>query len=231
VVVAFPQISNLDEFQCLRNDPGVRLSWARSVAELEGADWIVLPGSKHTGGDLAWLRTQGLFGAIQDHAARGGRVLGICGGLQMLGRKLFDPHRVEGHGGGESDGLKLLPIDTHFGPGKTLRRTHARFGAPDHAWAALAGLGFEGYEIRCGRSEADAGVAVVLHNDQGAPIGWQRGPVLGVYAHGLFESADVVRALFGTEARPLDTVFDGLADFIDARFEPGSPLRLIEGNP
>jgi adenosylcobyric acid synthase len=68
-VVAYPRISNLDEFQPLRAMPGVRLRWARSAAELEGADWIVLPGSKHTSGDLAWLRAQGLAGAIERHAA------------------------------------------------------------------------------------------------------------------------------------------------------------------
>ncbi|MEQ1682576.1 MAG: cobyric acid synthase [Burkholderiaceae bacterium] len=228
-VVAFPQISNLDEFQPLRHCPGVRLRWARTAADLDGADWIVLPGSKHTGRDLAWLRAQGLFGAIQDHAARGGRVLGICGGLQMLGRKLFDPHHIEGHAGGESDGLALLPIDTRFEPGKTLRRTRARFDAADAAWSALAGVAFDGYEIRCGRTESDAGALVALRNDAGTPIGWQHGSVLGVYAHGLFESADAMRALFGAQARPLDAVFDGLADFIDARFEPGSLRRLIEG--
>ena len=83
-VIAFPQISNLDEFEPLRQCPGLHLRWARTPAELAGADWIVLPGSKHTGGDLAWLRAVGLFDAVQRHAARGGRVLGICGGLQML---------------------------------------------------------------------------------------------------------------------------------------------------
>jgi adenosylcobyric acid synthase len=230
-VVAFPQISNLDEFQPLRHCPGVRLIWARTAADLDGADWIVLPGSKHTGADLAWLRTQGLFDAVQAHAARGGRVLGICGGLQMLGRKLFDPHHIEGHAGGQSEGLSLLPIDTRFEPGKTLRRTRARFDAPDAAWSALAGLAFGGYEIRCGRTEADAGALVALRNHEGTPIGWQQGPVLGVYAHGLFESADAMRALFGAEVRPLDAVLDGLADFIDARFEPGSLRQLIEGHP
>ena len=230
-VVAFPQISNLDEFQPLRHCAGVRLSWARSAVDVAGADWIVLPGSKQTGVDLAWLRAQGLFDAVRDHVARGGRVLGICGGLQMLGRQLLDPHHIEGHSGGQSDGLSLLPIDTRFEPAKTLRRTRARFGAPQGDWATLAGLAFDGYEIRCGRTDADAGAQIVLRNDEGAPIGWQRGPVLGVYAHGLFESADTMRALFGAAGRPLDAVFDGLADFIHARFEPGSLRRLIEANP
>ena len=227
-VVAFPQVSNLDEFQPIRHCPGVRLTWARSVAELDGADWIVLPGSKLTGSDLAWLRATGLFGAVQRHAERGGRVLGICGGLQMLGHKLFDPHHVEGHAGGDSDGLALLPIDTHFEPEKSLRRTRARFDALNGEWALLAEQVFNGYEIRCGHTKAHTEASMVLRNDEGEPIGWQRGPVLGLSAHGLFESANVMRALFGVEARPLEAVFDGLADFIDAHFEPGSLMRLTE---
>ncbi len=227
-VVAFPQISNLDEFEPLRQCPGVHLRWARTPAELAGADWIVLPGSKHTGSDLVWLRAQGLFDVVQRHAARGGRVLGICGGLQMLGRGLLDAHGVEGHAGGEATGLCLLPINTHFEPKKYLRRTPARFDTLAGDWSALAGTSFDGYEIRCGRTEAEAGVAVALRNEEGEAIGWQHHNVLGVYAHGLFESPRVMRTLFGAEQQPLSAVFDGLADFIDARFEPGSLLRLIE---
>ncbi|MCH8857777.1 MAG: cobyric acid synthase, partial [Proteobacteria bacterium] len=83
-VVAYPRISNLDEFQPLKNIAGVHLNWARSPAELQGVDWIILPGSKHTSSDLAWLRMQGLDRAIAAHAAQGRAVLGICGGLQML---------------------------------------------------------------------------------------------------------------------------------------------------
>ncbi|MFS2168026.1 cobyric acid synthase, partial [Variovorax sp. Varisp62] len=96
-VVAYPRISNLDEFQALKNVPGVRLVWARTPADVAGADWIVLPGSKHTSGDLAWLRAQGLDSAVAAHAERGGAVLGICGGLQMLGEALVDPHGIDGN--------------------------------------------------------------------------------------------------------------------------------------
>ncbi|HEY2925394.1 cobyric acid synthase [Piscinibacter sp.] len=224
-VVTYPRISNLDEFQPLRAMPGVRLRWARSVAELDGADWIVLPGSKHTSGDLAWLRAQGMAAAIERHAAAGGAVLGICGGLQMLGEALVDPQGVDAGEPATLPGLELLPLVTHFEPPKLLRCTRARFGAVGGAWAALSGVGFDGYEIRHGRSSGAADVA--LHNAEGEPIGWQRGSVLGLYAHGLFESDAALHALFGASVRTLDSVFDGLADFIDARFEPGSLLRLI----
>jgi ABC-type cobalamin/Fe3+-siderophores transport system ATPase subunit len=86
-VVAYPRISNLDEFQPLKNVPGLRLRWVRTPAELAGADWIVLPGSKHTSGDLEWLRAQGLDRAIAAHAERGGRVLGVCGGCRCWARR------------------------------------------------------------------------------------------------------------------------------------------------
>ncbi len=225
-VVAYPRISNLDEFQPLRGLPGVRLSWAREAADLDGADWVVLPGSKHTSGDLAWLRAQQLDVAVARHAANGGAVLGICGGLQMLGESLVDPHGIDGN----APGLGLLPLVTQFAPHKLLSRTQAHFADTQGAWSALADAGFGGYEIRHGRTVQHPGLAeaqVVLRNENGDAIGWQRGNVLGVYAHGLFEAPQVLQALFGARVRTLESVFDGLADFIDAHFEPGSLMRLL----
>ncbi len=178
-VVAYPRISNLDEFQPLKNVPGVQLRWARSPADVAGADWIVLPGSKATAADLAWLRAQGLDAAIAAHAARGGRVLGVCGGLQMLGEALIDLHGVEsqgfaasppqgdnaassGGGGpravgergglGSAPGLGLLPLVTSFEPRKTVRHAHVRFGDVAGAWSALSGVACAGYEIHSGQT-------------------------------------------------------------------------------
>ena len=228
-IVAYPRISNLDEFQPLRQLPGVRVSWARSVADLASlgeGDWIVLPGSKHTSGDLAWLRAQGLDGPIRAHAARGGRVLGVCGGLQMLGESLHDPHGVDG----SAAGLGLLPLVTRFEPHKLLSATLVRFPPLQGAWQALSGVQAEGYEIRHGRTEPAAGSRAqpALFNARGEAIGWQHRNVLGLYAHGLFESAPVMQALFGAGVQPLSAVFDGLADFIDTHFEPGALRRLAE---
>jgi adenosylcobyric acid synthase len=127
-IVAYPRISNLDEFQPLKNMPGVRLQWVRSPAELAGlsaSDWIILPGSKQTSGDLAWLRAQGLDAAIAAHAAQGGVVLGVCGGLQMLGEALIDPHGIDGN----APGLGLLPVVTVFAADKTVRHTEVQFVA------------------------------------------------------------------------------------------------------
>jgi adenosylcobyric acid synthase len=215
-IVSYPRISNLDEFQPLRNIPGVRLVWARSPDELASADWIILPGSKHTSSDLAWLRAQRLDRAIAQHAERGGPVLGVCGGLQMLGEALIDPNGIDGNG----PGLGLLPLVTVFEPGKTVRRTSAAFGPLTGPWAALSGVAVEGYEIHHGRTSQHTGMAagrVVM-----APgLGWQneQGNVLGVYLHGLFEDAHVLRSLFGASVPTLDSVFDGLADFVERHFE------------
>ena len=226
-VVATPHISNLDEFQPLRQVPGVRLTWARTPAELEGKDWIVLPGSKQVSGDLAWLRAQGLDISIRRHAQAGGAVLGICGGLQMLGRTLSDPDGVDGERYAQQPGLGLLPLATRYAGSKRVAPTVAIFGDTMLAWAPLHGMSAPGYEIRHGVTEAIASCAAVLHDTHGMPIGWQAGPVLGIYAHGLFESAGVMRALFGADAPVLDRSLELLADLIDEHLDPALLRRLF----
>ncbi|TWO71572.1 cobyric acid synthase [Caenimonas sedimenti] len=226
-VIAYPRISNLDEFQPLKNVPGVRLVWARTPAALAGADWVILPGSKHTSGDLAWLRAQGLDAAVASHAAAGRRVLGICGGLQMLGEALVDTHGIDGN----APGLGLLPLVTAFAPDKTVRRTDSVFGDVEGPWSALSGVHCAGYEIRHGQTAQHPAMA------PGRPVlpdglGWQsaQGNVLGVYLHGLFEDTAVLHALFGAAAPTLDSVFEGLADFVDAHFAPGVLKGLLDAN-
>ena len=138
-VVAYPRISNLDEFQPLKNMAGVRLTWARSPAELDDVDWIILPGSKATAADLAWLRAQGLDAAIARHAARGGRVLGICGGLQMLGEALIDLHGVEPQvfAAGPPQGENAASLGLRAAaPGSPVRAWTARRGADSGGSAA-----------------------------------------------------------------------------------------------
>ncbi len=227
-VIAYPRISNLDEFQPLKNVPGVRLVWARAPADCAGADWIVLPGSKATAADLAWLRTQGLDRAIAAHAAQGGVVLGVCGGLQMLGEALIDTHGIDGN----APGLGLLPLVTQFDRQKTVRHTHTTFGALQGAWAGLSGVAAAGYEIHHGQTAQHPAMAAggdVAREVLPEGLGWQNaaGNVLGVYLHGLFEDPRVLQALFGASAPTLETVFNGLADFIETHFEPGVLDQLI----
>jgi adenosylcobyric acid synthase len=223
-VVAYPRISNLDEFQALKNLPGVRLIWARSAADIAHADWVILPGSKHTSGDLAWLRSQGLDRAIAQHAQSGGAVLGICGGLQMLGEALIDNEGIDGNG----PGVGLLPLVTVFEPGKLVKKTRAHFGDVIGPWAALSGAEVSGYEIHNGRTAQHAGMGAGRVAMAGG-LAWQneQGNVLGVYLHGLFENAGILHALFGASVPTLESVFDGLADFIDAHFSAGIIPELI----
>ncbi|MDB5869380.1 MAG: hypothetical protein JWP96_1712, partial [Polaromonas sp.] len=227
-VIAYPRISNLDEFQPLKNVPGVRLKWVRSPSELMDADWIILPGSKATSGDLAWLRMQGLDQAVAAHASRGGAVLGVCGGLQMLGEALIDPHGIDGNG----PGLGLLPLVTVFDELKTVRHRQAAFSALRGVWAGLSGVEVQGYEIHHGQTAPHSAMAAA--GDMAYPVmpeglAWQNaaGNVLGLYLHGLFEDARVLQALFGAATPTLDSVFDGLADYIAQHFESGVLQSLI----
>jgi len=224
VVIAYPRISNLDEFQPLKAVPGVRLRWARDAQTVDSADLLILPGSKHVAEDLLWLESTGLAAAVRRHAQADRPMLAICGGLQMLGNALFDPHGVEGSGAG----LGLWPLSTCYGADKIHRRaSHTLRGVTGH-WRALDGVHFDAYEIRHGRSTAHASAA-------GAPVavlpegaGWQFGSTLALYTHGLFENTGVMRALFGAHTASLDSCFDGLADLIDAHMDTRFLASLIE---
>jgi adenosylcobyric acid synthase len=227
-VIAYPRISNLDEFQPLKNVPGVRLLWVRSPAELAGLqahDWVILPGSKHTSSDLAWLRAQGLDAAIAQHAERGGAVLGICGGLQILGEALVDTHGVDGN----AAGLGLLPVVTQFAANKTVRRTTATFAQLQGVWSALSGVQVSGYEIHHGQTQAHTALAAAgqVAHEVMPGLAWQNasGNVLGSYLHGLFEDPAVLHALFGAHTPTLETVFEGLADYLGQHV----PAEVLNG--
>jgi adenosylcobyric acid synthase len=235
-IIGYPRISNLDEFAPLANLSNVRLVWARAPADMLSldarTDWIILPGSKNTVADLAWLRAQGLAQGICTHAAANGRVLGICGGLQMLGETLIGTEGLESgqdlshakndakndaKGGSVTQGLGLLPLSTQFLAKKTLQRGVQQFLALQGAWAGLSGLSVEGYEIHQGHTLGAKAVASVSKN----------GNVLGIYLHGLFENDSVLHALFHQKTvKYLDEVFDGLADFVNQHMRPGLLAQL-----
>jgi adenosylcobyric acid synthase len=228
-VLAYPYISNLDEFTPLRNVPGLSLSWAREAQTVASADLLVLPGSKHVAADLEWIRRRGLDAAIAAHIAGDKPTLAICGGLQMLGTRLDDPHGVEG----DAVGLGLMPYRTEFLPAKTYRNGRYSLSELRGFWEPLSRLGFDGYEIHHGVTEPSAGHRGLptMQPALSANGGWQRGQLLALYPHGLLENPRVIKALFGAEARTLDDVMEGLADFIDGRFVRDTLMSYADGRP
>jgi adenosylcobyric acid synthase len=165
-VVRMPRVSNFTDVDALGLEPDVDLCWVSDPRALSDVDLVVLPGTRATISDLAWLRSRGIDQAVQAHAAAGHPVLGICGGFQMLGHTISDPEGVEGRPGAGVEGMGLLPVSTAFGPDKVLR-THADGG----------------YEIHHGRIETES------WDD-----GWVRSDVaMGTMRHGSLES-DATRA-------------------------------------
>ncbi len=186
----------------------------------------MLPGSKHVAADLEWLRAGGLDAAIAAHVGADKPTLAVCGGLQMLGRDVRDPYGVEA----PADGLDLLPLSTEFQSAKRYRRERHTLAALAGFWAPLSGVEFDGYEIRHGvtRATSQRGGAgrrsLVPVLAEGG--GWQCGNTLALYVHGIFESPQVMRRLFGREIPVLDDTFERLADFVEAHFGSNALLDL-----
>jgi adenosylcobyric acid synthase len=188
VVPRLPRIANFDDLDPLAAEPGVRLELVSPGRALPGdADIVLLPGSKATLADLAALREQGWDIDIHAHARRGGRVIGLCGGYQMLGRRIADPNGIEGPAS-EAAGLGLLDVDTVLVPGKVLREIQARDD--------LSGTSLAGYEMHIGRT-AGPGTARPMLVLDGRPEGAVSadGRIAGCYIHGLF-GADSFRRVF-----------------------------------
>ncbi|WP_424188527.1 cobyric acid synthase [Actinokineospora sp. G85] len=230
-VVRLPRVSNATDVEALATEPGVSVRFVTEPSRLADADLVVLPGSKATVADLAWLRETGLADAVRAHAAAGLPVLGVCGGFQMLGRRIVD--EVES-GAGEVAGLGLLDVDVEFARVKTLARpTGTAFGQRA-----------SGYEIHHGLVTRSAHPGLVTLPD-GAHEGAVSGSTMGTHWHGLLED-DAVRRGFlahvahlagrtrftpapdtsfaGARAAQLDLLGDLVADHLDT----GALLRLIE---
>ncbi len=188
VVPVLPRISNHTDFDPLRLHPQVELSFVGPGQAIPPADLIVLPGSKSVRADLAHLRAQGWEDAIRRHLRYGGKVLGICGGLQMLGGEIADPLGLEGTPG-SSRGLGLLDIDTVLEADKQLRNVRGRL--------VLEEAEVSGYEIHAGVSRGADLERAVVQLDDGRCDGALSadGQVLGTYLHGLFETPAACAAL------------------------------------
>jgi len=207
-VIALPRISNHTDFDPLRLHPAVDLSYVPVGGPLPACDLVILPGSKNVRGDLAALRKSGLDEAIVRHLRYGGRVMGICGGFQMLGTDIADPDGVEGTPGA-SHGLGLLDLVTELKPGKHLLRRRGRLALPGGDNAAV-----RGYEIHCGESNGSAMRHPLVRFEDGGVDGAvsRDGQVIGAYLHGLFDDGDALGALLAWAGLETDDRVD-----VDAR--------------
>ena len=189
VVPALPCLSNHTDFDALRAHPGVDLTYARIGQPLPPADLIVLAGSKDTRAGLAALKANGWDADIRRHLRYGGKLIGVCGGFQMLGQRVADPDGVEGPAGTDA-GLALLAIDTRLGGSKRLARVTGH--------CAFADARVEGYEMHMGvsRGPALAQPAFLLDDGPEGAIGAD-GQILGSYVHGLFDYPAAQAALLG----------------------------------
>jgi adenosylcobyric acid synthase len=187
LVIAVPMLSriaNFDDFDPLRHEPAVKLVMVPPGEPLPAeASLVIIPGTKATIADLAFLRAQGWDIDIAAHLRRGGHVLGICGGYQMLGRSIADPEGVEGPSGTVA-GLGYLPVTTELTGDKRVTDTQGV--------ELASGASFEGYEIHAGRTVADADVPALLRFADGTTDGARSadGRIAGCYVHGLFNRAE-----------------------------------------
>jgi len=231
VVPVLPRISNHTDFDALRAHPEVDFRFVTADETPTPADLIVLPGSKSTRADLAWLRAQGWEETIARHLRYGGKLIGICGGFQMLGRFVHDPQGIESTPG-SSVGLGWLQMETTLEARKQLRRVDGKL--------VLGGARVSGYEIHCGvsRGEALEEPACILGLDQPDGTLTSDGRILGTYLHGLFDEPPALAALLDwaglRDAAPLDmqelreASIDRVADAVETHMDTAALLRLLQ---
>jgi adenosylcobyric acid synthase len=230
-VIRLPRISNFDDFDPLIR-AGVRVRYVTSPSELREAHIVIIPGTKNTIADLRWMKSRGLDSAVVEAEKRGAAVVGLCGGFQILGRRLEDRSGIDSGVPGVEQGLGLLPVDTTFDGEKVTRRVEFRALNSAPGWEVGAGGG--GYEIHAGRSVRSGGPTtaglIELHTiagdvyEDGAVC--ENGRLFGCYVHGLFDSPEIlVPFLTATATRngldapavkpfSMDKEFDRLADAV-----------------
>ncbi len=197
VVVRLPYLSNFTDFDPLLAEDDVELIYSANRSDLATADLIILPGTKKTACDLAYLRLRGLDEALLRAVGRGVGLIGICGGFQMMGRKIFDPAGVEGENK-EVEGLGILEVESVFQKVKITSRCEGRILDPEAFGLAEGGL-VTGYEIHMGTSTGDLGLFELTRLSEGEAIrhrdGSRSGNAWGTYLHGIFENDFLRRAI------------------------------------
>ena len=244
-VVRLKHISNFTDFQSLALQPGARVRYAKTAKELENADLIVLPGTKNTIEDLIDLRNRGMDAAIIRHARRGGMVIGVCGGYQMLGHTLRDPEHVESRIP-ELAGLDLLDMNVTFEKEKLTAQASGSVECPAGWLAQANGLSVDGYEIHAGQNTlGEQAIPWLRIGGRINGIMNREGNVLGSYLHGLFDDGQLFAVIAarlheqkGMSASPQEPVsfeqfrereFDRIADIVRASVDMDAVYRIIRG--
>ena len=240
-VIRLPRISNFDDFDPLLNEPGVQLRFVELAEDLGRPAAVILPGSKMTLDDLAWLRDSGLADKIIALAQSGAAVVGICGGYQILGQSLFDPDGIEAAPGTHAPGLGLLPVETVFAGNKRTVQVQATLVADAGPLATLQGLPIRGYEIHMGRSEF-TGEAAPLCRINGAGDGHidgvltAEGRCWGTYLHGIFDNDTLRHAWLGSlgwqhagQLFDRQAAYNRLADHVRSHLDMDLLRQIVNG--
>jgi len=240
-VLRLPHLSNFTDFDPLARQDGLRVRYVEDTAHWGAPDLVIVPGTKSTVSDLEWLRRRGLADALVHHAAQGGRVLGICGGFQMLGEVIEDPERVESRQA-SVPGLGLLGVQTRFQPAKQRRQVE---GIGCGGW--LDGATLIGYEIHQGQTVRRAGIAPFVRlsrwdetQERDGEQEWDGAmsadaQVAGTYLHGFFDAPScqmALRAFLGLGAAvaesiaPAEAAFERLADWLEQNLDISRVLAM-----
>ncbi len=240
-VVKLDHISNFTDFQALTLQPGARVRYVTRPGEIENADIVILPGTKNTIEDLLSLRRSGLDADIVRYARRGGLLIGVCGGYQMLGNRLTDPEHVESRGP-EAAGLGLLDMEIAFQGEKLTRQSRGRVRAASDWLPDADGLLIDGYEIHAGQCSFGPGAIPWL--EIGGRVDGVRnaeGNVLGTHLHGLFDDGQFFALLKSrlkgsapeapaqTMAQFREREFDRLADIVRASVDMERVYKIVRG--
>ncbi len=251
-VIRLPHISNFDDFDPFDQEDAVSLRYVSDPDGLEGADLIILPGTKTTIDDLLYITERGLTARIKEAAASGTPVFGICGGYQMLGTKLKDPDHVESIYD-EVEGIGLLPVETTFLPDKITRQVTATVEASNGILAGATGSLITGYEIHCGISNNDGTAPAFYINRREGTLAQgydgamnNEGTIIGTYIHGLFHNKELFNSIlnylastkgialdtdkssiFDSVDRVQDDPFDRLADMVRSNIDMEKLYRII----
>lgn len=247
-VLQLPHIANFDDFDSLARHPGVGLRYVDSPAQLGRPDLVIIPGTKTTIPDLAWMNERGLSQSVKDLHSSGTAVVGICGGYQMLGTKVSDPEHIESSIA-ELDGLGLMNLTTVFEGSKETHRISGKVSGSSGLLAGAAGMPVTGYEIHMGRTTGEGFTGPFLVEDRAdVPVTGSgdaegaidvSGNVLGTYIHGLFHNGELRGAMLSELARrkgvslpdassglDLDREYDKLADWVRSSMDMDLIYRL-----